>query len=184
MPCAHVTLMFVQDSMTVVFPRHKGDLDGKSGMVRHVFANTTDPSINPILAVGVYMFCCFGSRPASATNLLFGHLESEKRFNKWLLETVKKVEGELAEQSTAVKDIGSHSFRKGTATYLAAMVGGPSPVSIYLRAGWSLGVQKRYILEGGGNDQLAGRAAAGLDINSVRIFGTFCADLTACTAVL
>ena len=86
--------------------------------------------------------------------------------------TVADAEGDLAVHSTAIHDIGSHSFRKGTATFLSAMVGGPSPVSIYLRAGWSLGVQKRYILEGGGNDQLAGRAAAGLDINSVRCFGS------------
>jgi len=63
-------------------------------------------------------------------------------------------------------DIGSHSFRKGIATFLSGMPGGPSPVSIYLRAGWSLGpVQARYILGGGGGDQLCGRAATGISLN-------------------
>ena len=159
----------VQDALTIVFPKHKGDKDGKEGMVRHVYANPKDPAIDPILAMAVYMFACFGARSAGEghSNLLFGAEESERRFNKWLLAAVADAEGDLAEHSTAIEDIGSHSFRKGTATFLSAMVGGPSPVSIYLRADWSLGVQKRYILEGGGNDQLAGRAAAGLDINSV-----------------
>ena len=48
------------------------------------------------------------------------------------------------------------------------MVGGASPISIYLRAGWSLGpVQSRYILEAQGGDQLCGRAASGLNITNV-----------------
>ena len=60
--------------------------------------------------------------------------------------------------------IGTHSFRKGIATFLSSVPGGPSAIAIYLRAGWSLGaVQHRYIFEGeGGSDQLCGRAASGL----------------------
>ena len=47
------------------------------------------------------------------------------------------------------------------------MVGGASLISIYLRAGWSLGpVQSRYILEAQGGDQLCGRAASGLNITN------------------
>lgn len=45
--------------------------------------------------------------------------------------------------------------------------GGPATVSIYLRAGWSLGsVQNRYIHQSPGGDQFVGRAAAGLNVNS------------------
>lgn len=63
--------------------------------------------------------------------------------------------------------IGTHSFRKGVATFLSSMVGGPSPIAIYLRAGWSLGpVQSRYIMEGQGGDQLCGIAATGLTMTS------------------
>eukprot|EP00961_Rhodomonas_salina_P032106 432512-Rhodomonas_salina.1 len=52
-------------------------------------------------------------------------------------------------------NIGTHSFRKGTATWLSGMVDGPGPsgVQIYLRAGWSLSMQKLYIFEGGGSDR-------------------------------
>jgi hypothetical protein len=47
--------------------------------------------------------------------------------------------------------IGTHSFRKGIATFLSSVPGGPSAIAIYLRAGWSLrAVQQRYIFEGEG----------------------------------
>lgn len=43
-------------------------------------------------------------------------------------------------------EIGSHSFRKGVATFVAGCPAGPSPVNVFLRAGWSLGaVTSRYI---------------------------------------
>ena len=59
--------------------------------------------------------------------------------------------------------IGTHSFRKGIATFLSGSPGSPTAIAIYLRARWSLGpVQSRYILEGEGGDQVCGRAATGL----------------------
>jgi hypothetical protein len=65
------------------------------------------------------------------------------------------------------QDIGSHSNRKGAATYLFALSTTLSAIAIYLRAGWSVGkVQDRYILSGAGSDQLIGRAVVGLPINS------------------
>jgi hypothetical protein len=45
-------------------------------------------------------------------------------------------------------------------------VNGPSPVHIYLRAGWNLGgVQDRYLFAGAGGDQLTGRVLSGLPFN-------------------
>ena len=64
--------------------------------------------------------------------------------------------------------IGTHSFRKGIASFLSGTPGGATAISIYLRAGWSLGpVQSRYILEGEGGDQVCGRAASGLPLTDV-----------------
>ena len=40
---------------------------------------------------------------------------------------------------------------------------------VYLRAGWSLGLQKRYIYEGNGSDRQCGRAATGLTVDAVRV---------------
>ena len=51
---------------------------------------------------------------------------------------------------TSSFEIGTPSFRKGVATF------GPSPISIFLRAGWSLGaVTARYIFAGQGGDQVS-----------------------------
>lgn len=47
------------------------------------------------------------------------------------------------------EDIGTHSRRKGSPTYVLGMIEGPNPVQVYLRSGWSLGnVQDRYIFAG------------------------------------
>lgn len=46
---------------------------------------------------------------------------------------------------------------------------GPNAVQVYLRAGWSLGnVQDRYLFSGTGTDQLCGRCACGLPLNSLQ----------------
>ena len=56
-------------------------------------------------------------------------------------------------------ELGTHSNRKGCATYLLALSTSLSVVCVYLRAGWTLGrVQDRYILGGPGGDQLIARA--------------------------
>ena len=63
----------------------------------------------------------------------------------------------------AISDLGTHSCRKGAATELSNHPSGPQAVSIWLRAGWSLGnVQGRYIFSGSGGDQFVGRAASGM----------------------
>lgn len=68
-----------------------------------------------------------------------------------------------------ISEIGTHSFRKGVSTYLGSQPGGPSPISVFLRAGWSLGrVQSRYIFENEGGDQFVGRAATGLPLTDIK----------------
>ncbi|ETV83144.1 hypothetical protein H257_03947 [Aphanomyces astaci] len=67
-----------------------------------------------------------------------------------------------AEHRTPVKDIGTHSFRKGVASELSNTPGGPEAVHVWLRAGRTLGsVQVRYIFASSGGGQFVGRAAAG-----------------------
>ena len=59
------------------------------------------------------------------------------------------------------KDIGTHSCRKGAASWCLGQVGGPNPVTVYLRMGHSLGKLKdRYIFLSEGQDQLCGRVAS------------------------
>ena len=58
--------------------------------------------------------------------------DAESRFSKWLLK--KQL---LLTQGIDISMIGTHSFRKGIAPFLSGTPGGPTAISIYLRAGWS-----------------------------------------------
>ncbi|KAH9118466.1 hypothetical protein AeMF1_008402, partial [Aphanomyces euteiches] len=108
-----------------------------------------------------------GANLNSSTTLLFGPNAKEK-FSSWLLKTATKFKDELLCLGVSVKEVGTHSFRKGVASELSNSPGGPTPVSVHLRAGWTLGpVQGRYIFSGSGGDQFVGRAAAGLNVNDI-----------------
>lgn len=161
-------ISWIDDSLTIVFPTHKGDQEGRDAAPKHVFANPSNPEMCPVLSLAIFVFC-HGFRRAGSKTSLFGSGENEveSRFGTWLRNLCSAKEQELVALGMIVKDIGTHSFRKGIASFLSGIPGGPSPVSIYLRAGWSLGaVQKRYIMEGQGGDQLCGRAATGLSLTS------------------
>ena len=54
---------------------------------------------------------------------------------------------DLVHMGIVILEIDTHLFRKGIASFLACLTGGPSAIAIYLRAGCSLGaVTARYIL--------------------------------------
>ncbi|KAG9407286.1 hypothetical protein AC1031_021909 [Aphanomyces cochlioides] len=90
----------------------------------------------------------------------------KEKFAQWLKRTCKLFGEEMMSMGLSILDIGTHFFRKGVATALSNNPGGPQSVSIWLRAGWSLGnVQNRYIFVGSGGDQFVGRAATGLNVN-------------------
>jgi hypothetical protein len=100
-------------------------------------------------------------------NDLFEGSMMESKFGKWLSRLLQSLSPtEKMELGVSIEDLGTHSCRKGVATYVSSNPSGPSMVSIFLRAGWSLGnVQQRYIFAGNGADQLVGRCATGLNIN-------------------
>ena len=141
---------------------------------RHVYANPVCPEICPILRSAKNDIEClnlsyslavllFSRAPQLVgSSLLFGE-KAQTRFTDWLSATCKKNESDIFSMGLLITDIGSHSFRKGVATTVSNTPGGPSPFSVWLRAGWSLGnVQSRYIFEEPGGDQFIGRAAAGI----------------------
>jgi hypothetical protein len=154
----------ILDAMVIVFPSHKGDEEGKNALPKHVYANTAEPHICPTLSFAIYIFTRGYDREGSKTNIFSG--EAESRFSKWLHRLCAENKVLLMNQGTDNSMIGTHSFRKGIASFLSGTPGGPTAIAIYLRAGWSLGpVQSRYILEGG--DQVCGRAATGLPVTDV-----------------
>lgn len=154
------------DSLVIVFPSHKGDKDGKKSLPKHIYANTLEPAICPILSFAIFLFTKGYDREGSKTTIFAG--DAESRFSKWLKKVCEVNKETLQNQGVDISMIGTHSFRKGIASFLSGTPGGPTAISIYLRAGWSLGpVQSRYILEGEGGDQVCGRAATGLPLTDV-----------------
>jgi hypothetical protein len=158
-------LSWQDDALTVRMFVKKHDQEGKDCKPKHVFANPVKPWICPILALAVFTFTG-GPRRAGSKMLVFGNDGAEDRFGKWLRQIISVNEEVLRGMGMSISLIGTHSFRKGTATWLAGMVDGPTGVQIYLRAGWSLGMQKRYIYDGGGSDRHIGRAATGLTLDA------------------
>lgn len=147
-------LSWENDSLVVTTPKHKGDQEGNHCYPKHVYANPDNPFICPILSMGIHFFSG-GWRRDGSKQLLFQGTANESRFSKWLRDIVRKYKDSLEVLGVLSFDIGTHSFRKGVATFASSCPGGPSTVSIFLRAGWSLGaVTSRYIFAGDGGDQV------------------------------
>lgn len=151
------------DALVCDMGKHKGDQTGEKSQPKHIFANPYEPAICPILSLGLHVFSS-AFRPegsGEAKHKIFAGRPYDI-FSSWLLDAVVS----LLEPGQDGSEIGSHSFRKGVATFVASYLGGPSIVAIFLRAGWSLGqVQKRYLTRADGSDNLCGRVACGLNLN-------------------
>ena len=167
------------DALLVSTPKHKGDQEGAKCFSRHLYANPLHPVICPVLALAVLTFMRVlkhdpqadrgaPSSSASPPNYrIFDGAHSESRFSEVLGRAIASLsEGDLSRLGGGKKQLGTHSVRKGAASYCAGMINGPSTVQVFLRAGWSLGnVQDRYLFAGAGGDQLTGRVLSGLPFN-------------------
>ena len=163
------------DALLVSLPKHKGDQEGVKCYARHLYANVTDPAICPVLALAVLIFTrvlrydpAVSSSSLSLPNYrIFDGSNSESRWSDIMKRAIASLPESAARRLGGEKgELGTHSVRKGAATYCAGMVGGPSPVHINLRAGWTLGgVLDRYLFADAGGDQVTGRVLAGLSFN-------------------
>ena len=146
----HNHMTWSGDALQITLPTHKGDQEGNHSYPRHVYANPSVPELCPILSLAVFVFCSSFCR-TGARMMLFSEINNEGRFSKWLNKVCSSRADKLRELGLVITMIGIHSFRKGIVTYLSSNPDGPSPVNIFLRAGWSLGnVQSRYIFAGSG----------------------------------
>jgi len=149
------------DCLVIAADTSKSHQDG-SLIDKNVYANPRNPSICAILWLAVHIFT-FARGPDKR---LFEGEHQNMHFSKVLsrlLETLQ--DGQLLSD---LEDIGTHSFRKGAATYLLNEVDGANPVQVYLRCEWSLGkVKDQYVFSTRGGDKLTGRAASGLPSNHV-----------------
>ena len=123
---------------------------------RHLYANPFSPATCWVTTLAVYLAC----NPMRQPGQLFPGSNQKGRFLRGLGRSHA-----LAVQP--VKLYGTHSVRKGTATFACSgSTGRPSIVSVCLRCGWSLsGVQDRYIRYESADDEYLGRVIAGLPIN-------------------
>jgi hypothetical protein len=90
--------------------------------------------------------------------LVLGHRSAEQRFSEWMAATLRAYGDDIEiAGGLSADEYGTHSLRKGVATFLTGLLGGPSTLALFQRTGWSTGVQQRYLFEGG-QDQYAGVA--------------------------
>ena len=135
------------DALLIYYAQEKTDHQGRKGRdPRHVYANPFKPEICPILSLGLY-FVLIDVTTLVQKFVFPGKAEDvAKAFNDYLRKVVESKEkmGEFVEPE--VKR-GSHSLRKGAATFVSS--GGtnaPSHAAISNRGGWSIGsVQKIYL---------------------------------------
>jgi hypothetical protein len=153
------------DAYTISFAHSKTDQLGEDAKhLRHMYANPNVPLVCPVLALSMYMSCCFNTTQHT-DSFLFPGSDQSVRFGKMLSMVMKEHEEAVSLLGYTLKDIGTHSIRKGSVSYLSSLPGGPPPAAICIRAGWTMGkvrdIYMRYVTVG---DQFCGRCLALLPI--------------------
>ena len=156
------------DCITVLYEKGKTNQEGMNKVPWHVYANPNDPLICPVLALGLKL-CTESDTFANIPFKVFPSSTSDNSFSAWMRKTVD----ELAQDpeiliSVPPDRIGTHSLRKGAASYVDGLTDGPNTDSVKLRMEHRLGgCDYRYIFRGAGNDAYVGRSVSGLDTCSV-----------------
>jgi hypothetical protein len=157
-------LSWVNDSLTIMFCVTKTNQAGRNMHPRHVYANPLVPHMCPVLALGVYLMTkTFGEDD----NMLFPGQKQYNRFSKQLGTLVKHTPQSHLE-AECFRLYGTHSFRKGAATYACSgSTAAPHISAVSNRAGWKQpGVQDTYLVYADAGDQYVGRVVSGLPLNS------------------
>jgi len=157
-------MKWTNDSLGIYFAHMKNDQFGERPRdPRHIYANPLIPEICPILSLGLYLL----TNPIdSNVPQLFPGGNQYDRFRRVLMRLLQSEDGkrELESRGMVAEDIGTHSMRKGSATYASSgSTSCPSSTSIHLRAGWALGgVQDTYLRYEAAGDMYVGRTVSGL----------------------
>lgn len=157
---------FNDDALCIYFAQQKNDqLGEKPRDPRHIYANPLIPEICPMVAIGVYWLCF--EFQSDEKKFFSGHRQYD-RFRKIFERLLTDSSDELQRFGVNIHDIGSHSIRKGAATFCSSgSTACPSSAAIHLRAGWALGgVQDTYLRYESAADMYVGRVVCGLPVNS------------------
>lgn len=152
------------DALGIYFAHMKNDQFGERPRdPRHVYANPLIPEICPVLSLGVYLMTIPIDPNVSQ---LFPGGNQYDRFRRIMIRLLDTPEGrsELTARGMTADDLGTHSMRKGSATYASSgSTACPSSTAIHLRAGWALGgVQDTYLRYESAGDMFVGRTVSGL----------------------
>ena len=151
------------DHLKIFFARHKSDQVGMNkDEPRHVYSNPCMPVICPICALAAY--CLAFPQVIIDGGKLFPGSDQKSRFGKSLHKTFVSNRDLYLSKHVDPEELGTHSIRKGAATYCCAGVHpGPPVVSVCLRAGWTIGrVKERYLKYESAGDELVGRTLTGI----------------------
>jgi hypothetical protein len=155
-----------EDALCIYFAHMKNDqLGDRPRDPRHIYANPVLPHVCPVLSLGIYMMCF----PPTTTRIFPGN-DQYDRYRRVLarLLLLENTKNELVSRGMDATDIGTHSTRKGAATYCSSgTTACPSSAAIHLRAGWAMGgVQDTYLRYESAGDMHVGRTVCGLPTNS------------------
>lgn len=156
------------DCMTLQYDTSKSNQTGENVVPRHLYANPFEPSICPVLAMGIKLLSESHTKPSPA--MLFPGGSANKNFCTWLYQLIKNPQSgfDLSNLGSNPDDIGTHSIRKGAATYVCGLTEGPQSDTIKLRMDHTLGkVDDMYLYIQSGADKLVGRCASGLNMNTL-----------------
>ena len=159
------------DALELELVKPKKDQAGTgAGRKRKLYVNVNDPAVCGVLPIAVWALIKESpAELASGEKFLDGKYQ-RGRYRK-LLSQIYEIIGDDAEIEfelhfgANVNELGTHSHRKGSVSFLLAIIDGLNPVAVYIRANWSLGnTQDRYVMGGPGEDELCGRLLAFLDM--------------------
>ena len=158
------------DALQIYFAHMKNDQTGsRKRDPRHLYANPVNPIVCPLLALSTYL-SVFSITGAKYSKLFPGE-NQYKRFTSYLEKILEKYKMEIERDfGVDIKHIGSHSIRKGAATYVSSgATCSPPQVATNIRAGWTMGVvQDTYLRYKAAGDQYIGRVVSGLPICSAK----------------
>jgi len=152
-------LQWSDDALLIFFAHEKTDqTQSKPGDPRHIYANPHQPEICPILSLG--LFFLVNDVTDNRCNFVFSGDNQYCRFHNGLSEFI--TEQMLGHK---IDSFGTHSIRKGSATYTSSGSTSCPPFSaIANRAGWATGgVTNIYIQYQAAGDQYVGRTVSGLN---------------------
>ena len=156
----HIT--FRNDSLVFEFAKSKGHQKGEKHVGPwHVYVNPFKPWIFPVLSMARYVFSF--SDVLTGDMPLFEGNNQYARFMYCFEVALESLKAELTVLGYNKGDLGSHSCRKGVATWIAGGCTVSPPIcALCIRTGWIMGGPKdKYIFRESAGDQYVGRCASG-----------------------